>query len=164
MRQGVSDHGYFMKGKHPYIMHTKKRLTFSLVMAINKENIMSYSLQNKAFNSSSFFILLRILLIKFQMIKNMSLLWIMSHFISLKKSLIWFIQKVTVLFLFHRILHNAILLKKFFSELKRKYRSCDNPSFIDKIKESITQINQKNLKGYFNHSFDFTKKRLNSDS
>lgn len=147
---GVSKDGYFMKGKYPFTMQTKKRETLSLVMAVTNHNIISFSLQNGAFNSYSFFNFVKNLLD--QILNDQKYVFIMDN-VSFHKS-------KKIIDLVHSKGHRIVFIPPYspqcnpieevFSELKRKYRSCDNPSFIDKIKTSITQINQSNLKGYGN--------------
>jgi transposase len=159
---GVSEEGYFLKGKHPSSLQVKKRITMSLLMAISKNNIISSSLQNKAFNSSSFFDFIKGILDKIP--NNDKHVLIMDN-VPFHKS-----KKIRDLVNSkgHQIIYippyspQCNPIEEVFSELKRKYRSCDERCFIDKIKTSIVKIDNSNFERYFYHTMKFIQNKINT--
>jgi len=130
-------------------------------MAVSKDHVISSSLQDKAFNSSSFFDFVKDLLDKISNNEKCVLIMDNVSFHKSKKIIDMVNSKGHLILFIPPYSPQCNPIEEVFSELKRKYRSCNEDNFIDKIKLSITKLNPNNFEGYFYHSIQFIQNRIN---
>ena len=163
---GTSNEGYFLKGKNPTVYNVRKRISYSVLMAINKENIISYEINDKAYNTYTFFNFIKQLINKLEtQNKETKFSFLMDnvafhkskhikHYIISKGHSIIFIPPYTP---------QCNPIEELFSEIKRKYRQSNEINMKKKIINSINNVNKKNIPSYYLHSENFIKGKIKNE-